>query len=116
MTHLRTSRLGHLRIRLRAAVAAVLVGALSVFAACSGDSTTQPKVNPVDDRSIEAQIRALFPSGASLQGAALTQIADIRQQIALSATAQARSKTLTLVDFTMTSFRDGKLVGGTWAV
>jgi hypothetical protein len=114
MAHPRIRRPVRLPIGLRFGATVLLVSMLSVLASCS-DSTTQPPVNPVDDTSIEAQIRALFPSGASLQGAALTQIADIRQQIALSATAQAHSKTLTLVDFTMTSFRDGKLVGGTSA-
>lgn len=84
---------------------------IPLLATCSDGSPTQPE----DPNSIEAQIKALFPPGASTQDAALAQIADIRHQIALGATAQARSKALTLVDFTMTSFGDGKLVGGTSA-
>jgi alpha-tubulin suppressor-like RCC1 family protein len=111
VAHPRIRRPVRLPIGLRFGAPVLLAGMLSVIASCSDGSPTQP----ADLTSIEAQIRALFPSGASLQGAALTQIADIRQQIALSATAQARSKTFTLVDFTMTSFRDGKLVGGTSA-
>ncbi|HYN82170.1 MAG TPA: hypothetical protein VES88_11750 [Gemmatimonadaceae bacterium] len=88
-----------------------IVALSPLLAACSDGPPTQPE----DPNSIEAQIKALFPPGASAQDAALAQIADIRQQITLAATAQARSKTLALVDFTVTSFRDGKLVGGTSA-
>jgi hypothetical protein len=112
MAHPRNRRTVRPMIGLRFGVTVLLVGVLSVLASCSDGPPTQP---PVDDTSIEAQIRALFPAGASLRDAALTQIADIRQQIALSATTQARSKTLALVDFTVTSFRDGRLVGGTSA-
>jgi alpha-tubulin suppressor-like RCC1 family protein len=111
MLHAALFRLRGLRNGSHRAVALTIAALIPLLATCSDGSPTQPE----DPNSIEAQIKALFPPGASTQDAALAQIADIRQQVALSATAQARSKTLTLVDFTMTSFSDGKLVGGTSA-
>jgi hypothetical protein len=111
MLHAALCRLRRLIVGSHRPLVLTIAALIPFLAACSGDSPTQPE----DPNSIEAQIRALFPTGASTQDAALAQIADIRQQIALSATAQARSKTLALVDFTLTSFREGKLVGGTSA-
>ena len=79
------------------------------FLACSNDS---PPTQPEDPNSIEAQIRALFQPGATVRDAALTQLSGIRQEISTGTAANARSRALTLVDFTMTSFREGRLVGG----
>lgn len=92
------------RILAGSVIALVLVG-------CS-DS---PPTHPEDPNSIEIQIRTLFQPDAVARDAALSQLTGIRQQIAAGATANARSRALTLVDFAMTSLREGRLAGGTSA-
>lgn len=104
--------LEHLKRGLRLGLAIAMVAIIPLLATCSGDGPVRP---PVDDNSLEGQIRVLFPAGAALQDAALSQIAGVRQQVTASNTAQARSRALALVDFTLTSLRDGRLVGGTSA-
>ncbi|MEO8575393.1 MAG: Ig-like domain-containing protein [Gemmatimonadales bacterium] len=63
------------------------------------------------DDSIEADIRALFPPGPSLQDAAIARVTSARQALAQSNTSLARTHALLLVDLTLTSLKGGLLVG-----
>jgi alpha-tubulin suppressor-like RCC1 family protein len=96
-----------MRKRLSLAVASFFALA---FLAC-GDGSTGPE--QFDPASVEGQITALFPEGAALRDAAIAQAKALRQKVAQNAKSDAQVQALSLVDFTLAAFRDGKLIGGT---
>lgn len=91
--------------------ARTIVIALSILTftglACSDNGPVE-----VDDGSLEAQIRALYPAGSSARDDATTRLAAIRQQVTAGNNAAVRSQTLTLVDITLKAFQAGQLTGG----
>jgi uncharacterized protein YfaP (DUF2135 family) len=87
-----------------------LAGLVIVFALFACGDGAGP--DPVDPNSIEGQINALFPQGADLRDVASTRIANIRQALTQSNAATAKSEAMSLVSFTLTALKDGKLVGG----
>ena len=95
-------------MRPRASVLILAALIVPLFSHCSDKSPTG-----VDDGSLESQVRALFPAGSSLRDDALLKLIAIREQLAASAPANARSQTLGLVDLTLTAFHGGQLTGGT---
>jgi alpha-tubulin suppressor-like RCC1 family protein len=81
---------------------------LGGFIACSSDRSP----TEVDDGSLEAQIRAVFPAASASRDDALARLSAIRAQLAANANANARSQTFDLIDLTLKAFQAGQLTGG----
>ncbi len=103
--------------------------ACAIAATACGDRPTQPSERPgpafgpvanlapcISGDSVEALIRALFPAGQD-RNAMLSRFRQVQRLVGDKKpgpdTASAQSHALTMVDFALKKYRDGRLTGGT---